>query len=292
MDILTDFYKRYGHGGGVASVERLGTPFCIFKTKVAEVGLKTSFGASVAYRIRTDGRIVLSRTDTNLKESINISDIDRFHGEAWAEEIINLIKKLPPEGVGAELLLHQDIDDSLLAPKTLCAVSAYSKLLKNNVSPHTLLSVADKPPYFMASFTEGQIAVVNTQTKSFMTYNLESDKEKVIVIKSGKHRKPLKLPSKYYEREYIRIKAISGSLLSIGSFMYEASRDMLSYLPTPELDTLFNEILEFSKKVRILPDLSGAVVLLDKEKIDELIELVGTGYEKKTGLAPAFYISD
>ncbi len=292
MDILSDFYKRFGYENGACKTENIGASLCLFKSNMSEIGLRLSFGTIAAYRKRLDGRIIISRTDTNLNDSINISDIDLFHGSPYAEKIISIIKKLPPEGVGIEMLLHNETSGKTLSPMTLCAIKSYIGLLKSDVTPLSIISLTDNLPYHIASLTNSRIAVVNSQTKAFMTYNPEWEGSKVLVIKSGKLRKQQKLSQKYYEREYVRINAVSSSINSIGEFMYEASRDMLSYIVAPELEVLFKECCEFTKGVRILADLSGAVMLLETDKIDEAVMLIRSRYEKKTGLPPAFYISD
>ncbi|MBQ7793160.1 MAG: hypothetical protein IJ366_01440, partial [Clostridia bacterium] len=226
QDIKTDFYKRHGRDGGIADSFFCPASVCIFRCETAEVGLSLSFGAHTAYRKRSDGRIILSRTDSNIKESVNQIDIDRFKGAAWAEEIINAVKKLPSTEYGAEILMHTDVGEPSLAPQLLCAVSAFSKLCENSISPQNLISLSGCTPYQLASLTNSRIAAANTATLDYMTYNPTADGKKIIVIKTGKKHKPTKLPKSFYDRELSRINSLSGSFTSIGELMFEASRDM------------------------------------------------------------------
>ncbi len=292
LDIKSDFYKRHGREGGVAEVCFCPTSVCLFACETYQVGLRLSFGATAAYRGRSDGRIILSRTDTNVKESVNRLYIDRFMGEPWAEEIINAVKKSALDKNGVEVLFHSDVGEPSLDNRLLCGVAVFSKLSEEQLLPQMLIKLTDKEPYKTASLTEGRIAIVNNATLSYMTYNPDFNGRKIIVIKTGKHRRVPKLSSSYFEREYARINSLSRSVSALGELMTEASRDMLKEISAPELETLFNEVTGFADEVRIMPDLTGAVLVCEEKNVDELVMIVGSRYEKKTGLTPAFYISD
>ncbi len=300
-DIITDFYKRFLHDGGKADMVSCPASVCLFgsgSSSCPEVGLKLSFGAEAAYRRRSDDRIVLSRTDSDTLQSVNIIDLYKFNGADWAREILSATEKLPIKPSGAEILLHTDVGAPELAPRLLCAIYAAATLFGNSVTTQAVLRAASYPAYYMASLLkEERVSVANTSTLDYLAYKLPIKEKKIIVVKIESQRKRPKFSSAFSERENDRIKKAAlclndGYTDSVGQLMCEASRDMLKIHPDSKAELLFNNILDFTGAVRILPDYSGAVAFVADDSVDEFVKLVGDKHEKKTGTRPAFYISN
>ncbi len=290
MDILNDFYKRYGRENGIAEVDFSPASLCLYDGNRYKVGLSLSFGTTIAFRKRKDGRIVMSKTNSNLKEGINICDIERFNGEAWARRIISVIKKIPPNGEGIEMLFQNDAGNRSFDCLKLCVSKAYSKLTKTELSPMQLLKIADMPSHYISSITESRLCIFDKAIEAYKTFNPNIENKNIIIITSGRKRKQVKLPSDFYNRADERINELSGE--NFDKIIGTLSKNMLSYIKYPEIKVLFNEICGFCDNVLILPDLSGVAVVIPTEGIDEFLSVILARYEKKTGLTPAFYISD
>lgn len=301
QSITDDFYKRFTHDGGIAQELFIPASVRIFgsgRNSCPEVGLRLSFGATVAYRPRTDGRIVLSRTDSDTIQSVNIHNRQKYHCAAWAEEIFNAILSLPLQSSGIQMLLHTDVGLPEFAPRILCAVSAAAKPVNCNLSLQALLRSARFPAYYTASFfPERRVSIANIQTYDSLSYKLLIPGKKIIIIKTENHRKQHIFPDAFSSREAKRINNAAACLEDgftdgFRQLMCQASRDMLRTHPNKKAEALFDIILDFSESVRILPDYSGAVVFIDDNAVDDFIRTAGDKYEKKAGIRPAFYISD
>lgn len=301
QDIITDFYKRFTHEDGIA--EKLVCPASVLifgsgKNSCPEVGLRLSFGAEAAFRSRRDGRIVLSRSDSDTLQSINTVNYPAPNIADWAAEIIDAIMKLPTRPKGVQMLLHTDVGLPELAPRVLCAVAAAARLANSDLPLQSILRSAKFPAYYTASLLENErITISNIQTLDFISYDLDLTGKKIIVIKIHTRRKRPEFHESYSEHEAERISKAAnclkdGYIDGLGQLMQDASRDMLKRHPDKKAEQLFDIILELTQSVRILPDYSGAVAFVNDNDVDNFIMLVGDKYEKKTGARPAFYISD
>lgn len=302
LEIKDDFYKRFGRSGGIAESVSCPASVCLFGGTefgaVPEMGLKLSFGCEAAYRSRSDDRIVLSRTDSDTRQSVNRIDMDDFRGTKWAREIMSALKKIPLKSGGAEILLHADTGMPALSPRLLCAVYAGAKLLCEELTPQAVVRASGYPPFYLTSLIpDSRIAIVNNTTLEYLCYPLKLPKRKIVVIKLLTRSRKIKTNQAYAERERNRINMASNYLVNgdvdgFGRIMYEAGRDMLGCVKSRNAEALLEFTADFSKTVRILPDLTGAVAVIPDDDVDEFVMIVGDRYEKKTGNRPAFYISD
>lgn len=301
QSITDDFYKRFTHDGGIA--QELFLPACVRifgggKNFCPEVGLRLSFGAVAAYRPRTDGRLVLARTDSDTIQSTNLSNLRKYHCAAWAEEIIDAILRLPIQSSGVQMLLHTDVGLPEFSPRVLCAVSAVASLVNRNLSRQSLLRSAHSPTCYTAAFSqEHNVSIANPQTLDSLSYKLPMSGKKIIVIKIQNRQRNIKLSDAFSARETKRVNSAAACLtdgftVGFGQLMRQASRDMLNMHSNKNEEILFDILLDFSDSVRILPDYSGAVAFAADSDVDTLVRLVGDRYEKKAGTRPAFFISD
>ncbi|MEE0945036.1 MAG: hypothetical protein UIM24_06280 [Clostridia bacterium] len=301
QDIITDFYKRFTHEDGIAEKYSCPASVCIFgsgKNSCPEVGLRLSFGAEAAFRTRSDGRLVLSRSDSDTITSINKINFPVPNIADWAAEIINAIMRLSSKPEGIQMLLHTDVGIPELAPRVLCAVAAAAKLADTEMPLQSILRSAKYPAYYTAALlSKGRVSVSNIQTLDYLAYNLDLKGKKIITTKINTRRKRPDFPEIYNEHEKERISKATACLEmgytdQLGLLMQDASQDMLRRHPDKKAEQLLNIILDYSPSVRILPDYSGAVVFVNDNNVDSFIMLVGDKYEKKAGTRPAFYISD
>ena len=301
QDIITDFYKRFSHEGGIAEQYSCPASVCIFgsgKNSCPEVGLRLSFGAKAAFRPRNDGRIVLARSDSDTAASINKVNFPVPNIADWAAEIIDSIMRLPSKTEGIQMLLHTDVGIPELAPRVLCAVAAAATIADSDIPLQSVLRSAKYPAYYTASLlTKGRISVSNIQTLDYLAYNLDLKGKKIIITKINTRRKRPDFPEIYNEHEKERVTKATACLEcgytdQLGLLMQDASQDMLKRHPDNKAEQLLDIILDYSPSVRILPDYSGAVAFVNNNDVDNFIMLVGDKYEKKAGTRPAFYISD
>ena len=303
QDLISDFYKRYTHDGGIAGSVKCPASVVLFGAADANGSLPTislalSFGAETAFRVRGDGRLVLSRTDSDAQQSVNKIDVEKFSGADWADEIFKAFAKLPVALGGAELLMHTDVGLPEFSPRKLCAVQAAAKAFSRDEMPSAILRAADYPPYYLTSLIENaRAAAINTTTLEYLPYSFKLAGKKIVIARIQSKRNIPKSTVLYREHERTRINRAAGALSDgdidlLGIIMREASFDMLSAHKSSSVGALFEYASEFTHAVRVMVDFAGIIAFVADPEVDKFVAIVGDRYEKKTGIRPAFYISD
>lgn len=299
QELISDFYKRFSQNGNRAEYTLCPACIILFGTKdMPHLSFKLTFGAHAAFRSRSDGRIVLSRTDNDTAESINKINIENYCGAKWAEDIFKCISHMPQELGGAEILLHTDTGLPNFSPRTLCAAKAMSILFAPNQDPKRLIFAADAPVYMLPSLIDGKkrFFAIDPFSQNYTDYEFPLWGYKAIIAKIKP--KPAKAFSRsFLERERKRLTLATSALLcrdfsSLSNLMQESSKDMLSENGFENINSLFGFAEEFTNAVRVLHDFSGIIALVQSEQADEFTMLLGDRQEKKSGMRPDFYISN
>ncbi len=301
MDIISEFYKRFDRLGEKAESVAVPSSVCILGTPeiptLPAVGISLSFGAECAFRKRNDDRIIIKRTDTPTTDSVNLINIESFYGEKSIKKILHSASMLPNKMCGAELLLHCDTDTPDFSPKRLCAVKAFSVLTKTEESYRTIIKISEAEPFEIVSIIpSARFAVINNITLDYISYPFDFEGYKIICVKSG-NKSYTKASQGFIERERERINRLDTALKNknicdLGDIIYESGKDFASMANIKTADDLYSFANEFTKYVRPLCDNSGIIAIVEDEKCDEFIKVVGLKHQKKTGKKPAFYISD
>ncbi len=299
QDIKTDFYKRFLNKTDTAYARTTPAAVCLFggmKGCLYEAGLTLSFGSHAAFRKRNDGRIVLSRSDSDSAQSVNIAELDRFHGADWAREILTAAKRLPIDFGGFEMLIHSDCGLPSFSPHLLCSLCAICDMYEK-AKPLDIISAAKAPPYCFPSLAAAKAGIANTLTRETFTYNPIFDGEKSIAVITDKPRENKLLSRTFAAREDKRTIAAAdclakGNIAGLATLMSESSEDLLVLWESSKHETLYRLSTDYTKAVKLLPDQSGAVCFVKDNLVDEFVKIIGDRHEKKTGSRPAFYISD
>lgn len=299
QDIKTDFYKRFSNKTDTAYTRNTPAAVCLFggvKGCLYEAGLALSFGSHAAFRKRNDGRVVLSRSDSDSAQSVNIAELDRFHGADWAAEILTSARRLPTDFGGFEMLIHSDCGLPSFSPHLLCSLSAICDMY-STAKPLDILSAAKARLYYLPSISGAKAGIVNALTRETFTYNPVFESEKIIAVITDKPKESNFLSRTFTAREDKRTIAAAdclakGNTADLGTLMRESSDDLLALFNNAKLETLFRLANDYTKAVKLLPDQSGAVCFVKDSLVDEFVKIVGDRHEKKTGTFPAFYISD
>lgn len=299
QDIKTDFYKRFSNKCDTAYTRKAPAAVCLFggmKGCLYEAGLSLSFGAEAAFRKRSDGRIVLSRSDSDSAQSVNIAELDVFHGADWAAEILTCMQRLPTIAGGFEMLLHSDCGLPSFSPELLCALGAICDMY-GKANPAQIIDTARAKLYYLPSLSGGKVGIINTVSRESFLYNLSLTDEKIVAVITDKPKENKTLSRTFAAREDKRTAAAAqclakGNLTGLATLMTESSDDLLALWESNKLETLFRLAKDYTKAVKLLPDQSGAVCFVKDNLVDEFVAIVGDRHEKKTGTRPAFYISD
>lgn len=301
MDIISDFYKRFEKNG--ISVYTLSCPASVtllgnnndFRTPV--LALSLSFGTSVAYRCRKDNRIVLERTDTDTPYSANIINTHHIPSPDWAKNMLHSINKLIPEPQGIDMLFHNDTGNPEFSDITLCGVFAYASLFGTEKSIRSIIKATNSTPTQIASLLTGnRFSVVNTATLEYIPYNFNFKGYKIVLIKINKsHYTKISQSFSLNEKDRLNnavFAIINNDISSLGECIYSSGTEILNNNKNNNCNYIFSYASEFSKMIRPFNDLSGVIVIVKEKLCDEMVKVIGSRYEKKTGGKPAFYISD
>lgn len=299
QDIKTDFYKRFSNKTDTAYTRKTPAAVCIFggmKGCLYEAGLSLSFGSEVAFRKRTDGRIILARSDSDSAQSVNIAELEKFHGADWAQEIITSAKRLPFDFGGFEMLIHSDCGLPSFSPHLICALGAICDMY-GKARPDDILTAANAKLYHYPTLTDAKAGVANTATRESFLYKFSLSGEKIVAVITDKPKENKILSRTFSEREDRRTTLTAkcfarSNSAELATLMAESSEDLLALLNSRRLETLFRLAKDYTDAVKLLPDQSGAICFVKDSLVDEFVEIVGDRHEKKTGTRPAFYISD
>lgn len=299
QDIKTDFYKRFFNKTDTAYTRTTPATVCLFggvSGCLYEAGLCLSFGSHIAFRERTDGRIVLMRSDSDSAQSVNTAELEKFHGADWAQEIITSAKRLPFDFGGFEMLIHSDCGFPAFSPHLICSLSAICDMY-SKTKPLDIITAAKARPYYFPSLADAKAGIVNTLTRETFVYNPTFSDTKIVAVITEKPQDK-KLQSKTFaareDKRTVQAAEIlsKGVVDSLAPLMAQSSDDLLALIDSPKHETLYRLAKDYTKAVKLLPDRSGAVCFMKNALVDEFVKIVGDRYEKKTGIHPAFYISD
>lgn len=301
MNIINEFYKRFDRFGEKAESVSVPHSVCLLGTPdlptVPSVGISLSFGTECAYRKRKDDRIIIKYTDSPNTDSVNITDTKSFYVEKSVKQMLNSISQLTEKMCGAELLLHSDTSTSDFSHKRLCAVKAYSAITNSEDSFRTIIKAAASAPFEIVSvIPDARFVIINNITLDYFFYPFNFDGYKIVCIKSGntKHIKP---SSGFIEREKCRINCLdtalkTNNICELGDIISESGKDIISISNIRTINNLYSFASDFTKYIRPFYDYSGLFAIIENEKCDEFIKVIGLKHQKKTGKKPVFYISD
>lgn len=299
QDIKNEFYKIFSNECDTAYSHKLSAAVRLFgggNSSLYEVGLCLSFGSHSAYRKRADGRIVLARSDSDTVQSINISNINKFHGENWAYEILSAAQKLPITFGGFEMLIRCDCGLPDFSPKVLSGLKGICDMY-GSVKPLEIINAASEKAYYLPSLTAAKVGITNLLSGKISLYSPSFCGQKIIAVITDKPKNVALLSRAFSLREDKRTVAAAhylskGNVRALAPLMSESSNDLLALWSCSRAEMLYNFAKDYTDAVKLLANRSGAVCFVKSSLVDEFVKIVGDRYEKKTGTRPAFYISD
>ncbi|MDO4618895.1 MAG: hypothetical protein Q4B31_05165 [Clostridia bacterium] len=290
MDIKDDFYKRFLREGGMA--EDFFIPCTVpliggWENSSATVTLNLSFGTHIAVRHRTDGRITIADSLSDIDYESNFSDLSVMDFPKWVKDIISSANKIPKTENGFEMLICSDIFSSFFESRILSAKKALKEVFAPEISDISLLN--SEPFYRIAPFLPAALVAVNSLTLEVLTYPFTQKNTKAVIVLTSPQK--LSVPDGFLFKERNRLKKFS-SAVDLFPLMQESRTDLAYSIKHSDIESLVNSAADFTEDFNILPAFSGIVAFLEDGKIDSFIEVLTSRHEKKTGEKPAFYISD
>ncbi len=292
-DFKDDFYKRFKRDGGIATEFFLPSTVPLlggFSHSGASISLNLSFGTHIVARKRSDGRIVIADSMSDIDYQTNFSDLNLRTFPEWVKNIILSAKETPGADKGFELLFKEDSFSGFTPPRLLGGKLVIKDFFKPSVPDVNLLNGTNLPYYYLASLMPPKKLVgVNSLTFETIVYDAPKGTKKPIVIK--KDEESFEIPDGFSYKERSRLKNFS-SPDDLFPLMKESVKSLINHINSGGIHLLLSVCDDFQGEFNILPNLSGVIVFLEEDSIDKFIETAESKYEKKTGKKPAFYISD
>lgn len=292
-DLKDDFYKRFKRDGGIATEFFFPTTVPLlggFSHSGATISLNLSFGTHIIARKRSDGRVIIADSMSDIDYLTNFSDLNLRTFPEWIKNIITSAKDIHSTDKGFELLFKEDSISDFSPPRLLGAKKVLKDFFKPSIPHVNLLNGTNCPYYYLASLMpEKKLVGVNSLTFETIVYDTPNITKKPIVIR--KEKENFDIPDGFSYKERARLKKFS-SADDLFYLMKESRESLLNHINSDGMHSLFSVCDDFGGEYNILPNLSGVIVFMEEAKIDKFIETAESRYEKKTGKKPAFYISD
>lgn len=293
QDLKDDFYKRFKRDSGIATEFFLPATVPLlggFSHSGASISLNLSFGTHIVARKRSDGRVVIADSMSDIDYMTNFSDLNLRTFPEWVKNIILSAKETPGADEGFELLFKEDLISGFSPSRLLGGKLVIKDFFKPSVPNVNLLNGTNLPCYFLSSLMPPKKLVgVNSLTFETIVYDVPKSQKKPIVI--IKDKEIFQVPDGFSYKERSRLKNFS-SPDDLFPLMKESVKSLLNHINSDGMHSLFSVCEDFSGEYNILPHLSGVIVFMEETNIDKFIETAESRYEKKTGKKPAFYISD
>ena len=304
QELTSDFYKRFNREGGMAK-----NIFCPYSAAmfggagiagiIPTLGVRLDFGALAAYRKRDDGRVSITNADSDVCIRFNVENIERLTYPRWAKEVAESMMRLPGDLCGMDIMFDSDTGKKELSPTKLCAALAMSEAEGQKFSAKVLLHAAGAPAEFTASLLEQpyRAAIVNTATYDIIPYEFDVGANKIIIIKIPSRRTKADFDRAYQKRELDRINGAAAAVKNkdvqnFGQLMSAASEDMLRVHRRKKAEILYSACRRVCASVRIMHDYCSAAAIVPEKDVEAFLQTVNSGYEKKAGDNPTFYVSD
>lgn len=283
--IKEDFEKRYECYP--KNLFFCGKPIVFFKKNGLVLGTSLSVGGYIATAKREDGRIQLSRRDSNSLFRVNIEEIGIYRGE----RICDLLIKLEEYGAkpqGADILIYENTDFKL--PAELLLLCAQKGLCKNPILPREAVRYFD-------NYEENSVAVLSKSNHiiAFCGQNIEylpfHNQKYKIVISAVRDRTVI--------REYASSLAedakealVVQDMERFGHILDKSNRILLDKYPGSKSRRLFDIATSLGDSLGNGAFLEGGIFsVVENNRVDTFIHNLGGAYEKRVGGRPAFYIT-